>query len=302
MEPGYQNQPVTAPEVTPNEIPAPEVTPDEIPAPEIPIQPALPEIEATPSETQPSKPKSGGFFGRFQRQSETAKPSPEVIVPEEPLIFEPEVIQTPEQVPTPLEELPASSESIPQEPETQKPKPGGFFGRFGRQPETAKPSPEVIVPEVIQTPDQVPTPVEELQPEVIPTSEQVPTPVEELPKNSESIPQEPQKSKPGGFFGRFRRPTEAPQPSLQRLIEEVPSPEPTTLPEILPLETKEIPEQPQEVVPKPVLIEKAPTPVIPETPQPKDEAATKPKIDLKEVFLSPPAPAPRIIQAPNLES
>ncbi|MGB5959237.1 MAG: hypothetical protein WBG73_01155 [Coleofasciculaceae cyanobacterium] len=230
VEPGYENQPVPIPEITPDEIPIPEVTPDEIPTPEIPIQPALPEIEATPSETQPNEPKSGGFFGRFRRQPETPTPSPEVIVPE--------VIPTPS-------------------------------------------------PEVIPTPDLVPTP----------TPEVIPIPEEELPASSESIPQEleTQKSKPGGFFGRFRRPTEAPQASPQLPIEEIPSPEPTTLPEIISPETEDRTEQPPEVVPEPVLIEKAP---IPEILEPNDEAAT-PKLDLKEVFLTPPVAPTRIILAPT---
>ena len=238
VEPGYKNQPVPTPEITPDEIPTPEITPDEIPSPEItpdeiPIdeipKSALPEIEATPT-NQPSEPKSGGFFGRFRRSKEAPQPSIE---------------EVPSPLPTTLPEI------IEQEPEL------------------------IPEPDIIQTPEQVPTPSEELAP------------------SSESIPQElqeTQKPKPGGFFGRSRRPTEAPQP----LIEEVPSPSPspTTLPEIIQPETPELPEQPPEVAPEPVLIEEAPTP----------EAATKPK-NLKEVFLSAPvAPTPKIIQAPTSES
>ncbi|MGC1396263.1 MAG: hypothetical protein WA828_18530 [Coleofasciculaceae cyanobacterium] len=248
VEPGYENQPVPTPEAAPDEItpddevipideiPTPEVAPDEITPDEIPIQPALPEIEATPTETKPNEPKSGGFFGRFRRQPETPKPSPEVIVPEEPLTPEPEVIQTPEQVPTPEEELPASSESIPQELETQKSKPGGFFGRFRRATEAPQSSPQLPI-------------------EVVPSPE----------------------------------PTTLP---------EIISPEPTTLPEIISPETEERTEQPPEVVPEPVLIEKAPIPEILETPQPNEEAAPNPK-DLKEVFLTPPVAPTRIILAPT---
>lgn len=242
VEPASQNPP----EITPIPSPSPEATPIEIPSePETPeASPEIPETETTPSETQATEePKSGGFFGRFRRQPETAAPSPEVIAPTEP-------------------------EAIPDEP-------------------------EVIVP---TEPEAIP------EPEAIQTPEQVPAPVEQLPPSSESIPtqpQETQKPEPGGFFSRFGRPKEAPKPVLQSpKTEEVPSPEPTALPEITPeLKTSDIPEQPPAVVQEPVLIEKAP---IPETSPPNDEsAATKPKLDLKEVFLSPPvAPAPKIIQAP----
>lgn len=212
VEQGYETQPETIP--TPNS--SPEVTPIEIPAvtptPEAtPSQPAVPETETQPSEP----PKSGGFFGRFRRQPEKLTPSPEVIVPEEP-----EATQTPKEIPTPVEELPPTSETTP------------------------------------------------------------------------SQPQETQKSKPEGFFSRFRRPTETPKLPVQ----EVPSPEPTVLPEVTPPQTDDIPEQ-SPAVQEPVLIEKSP---IPETPQPNDESATaKPKLDLKEVFRSPPvAPETKIIQAP----
>ena len=248
VEPDYKNQPIPTPEETPTPSPSPEAPPIEIPSeaetPE--ASPEIPETEPTPTETKPSEqPKSGGFFGRFRRQPETAAPSPEVIVPTEP-------------------------EAIPDEPEVIVP----------TEPEA------IPEPETIQTPAQVPAPVEELAP----TSESTPP-----------EPQETQKPKPGGFFSRFRRPTETPKASPKRTVQEVPSPEPTALPEITLPETSDIPEQPPAVVQEPVLIEKAPAS---ETSQPKDESATvKPKLDLKEVFLSPPvAPAPKIIQAPTPES
>jgi hypothetical protein len=239
VEPGAKNQPTPEPEIIPLPSPSPEATPDEIPSEsETPNQQAIPDLEPqpTPSTTQPSEqPKSGGFFGRFQRQPET--PAPEV---------------------------------NPKEPQTI-------------------PVPEVIVPE---------------EPQLTPEPEQVPAPVEQLPPSSEAIPPKPQKTpKPlGSFLNRFRRPTEAPQPSPQLpQTEVVPAPE-TTAPEIAPeAKTDDLPEQPPAPVQEPVVIEKSPTP---ENSQPQDESATvKPKLDLKEVFLSPPdAAPPKIIQAPTSES
>jgi hypothetical protein len=225
VEAGYKTPPT--PEITPIEIPSPEETPIEIPsvAPsetETPNQPEITETEPAPIKIQPNQPpKSGGFFGRFGRQPETLEPSPEVIVPEEPeLVPEPEATQTPDQVPAPVKELSPPSESQ----KTQKPKSGGFFGRFGRPTETPLPSP--------QPPE----------------------------------------------------------------TEEVPSSEPTLLPEAIPPKTSDIPDQSPAAVPEPVIIETSPTS---ETPEVEESAKVKPKLDLKEVFLSPPvAPSPRIIQAP----
>lgn len=148
----------------------------------------------------------------------------------------------------------------------------------------AIPAPEVIVPEATQ---------------LTPEPEQVPAPVKQLPPTSEAIPPKPQETpKPlGGFLNRFRRPTEAPQPSPQ-----LPKTEAVPAPEITPeAKTEELPEQPPAPVQEPVVIETSPTP---ESSQPQDESATvKPKLDLKEVFLSPPDVAPpKIIQAPTSES
>lgn len=207
----------------------------------------------------------------------------------------PSVEETPTPEAIPEEEPTPAPELAPREAqESEQPKSGGFFGRFRHFTETLTPAPVPVVPE------ETPTP--EIEPTVTPS--ETPAPVEELPPTSESIPTAPpetEKPKSGGFFSRFRRPAEAPAPLPKPPEErrEVPSPEAT---EVTPPESVVIPSQPPEAVEEPVI---KPVPVPIEKPEVKEtdseeRAATKPKLNLKEILRSPSVvPSPIIIQAPD---
>jgi len=409
--------PIPSPAITPTPIPSPEpLVPEEpelTPEPDTSATPSeLPtEAEATtpadelvPAEPVPSeKPKSGGFFNRFRRPAavpipapelpeELEAPTPELVVPEEPeLTPEPESTVTPSELPTEAEEPTPTDELVPAEPvPSEKPKSGGFFNRFRRPAAVPIPAPEL--PEELEAPTSEPVVPEEpellsepestVTPSELPTESEEPTPADEA---AHTPPVSVENPKPRGFFGRFRRPVEAPTPlPTQQLPEtlEAPSPEPSVVPEqpeqlVIPSEPPATVEEPTtttepeklEVEPAPVikpvpvpieprgkgffnrlrspaptkpmldtglpptlpeiietpspelsepdllpttppdatpteesLTETTPTASAPETPgTPSPEvAATAPKLDLKEVFLTPPAlsPPPRIIQAP----
>lgn len=137
-------------------------------------------------------------------------------------------------------------------------------------------------------PETIPTP--NLSPEVIPIEIPAVTPIPEATPSQPAIPEtetkpsEPQKS--GGFFSRFRRQPETLTPSPEVIVPEEP--------ELIP-----VPQATQTPIEIPIPVEELPP--IPETPKPNDESATaKPKLDLKEVFLSSPvAPETKIIEAPS---
>ncbi len=161
--------------------------------------------------------------------TETPTPIPSVV---------PSVEETPTSEPAPPEEKPTPSaeQAPPEAKQIEKPKSGGFFGRFRRPAEAPSPAPEPVVPEeseqtpepeVSPTPSQSPAPVQESAPE----AELAPTPtIKPVP-----IPIEPEKPKFGGFFNRFRRPAAAPSPSPE-LPEKQQAPSPETV----------VPEQPEQ--------------------------------------------------------
>ncbi len=155
---------------------------------------------------------------------------------------------TPEEQPTPPTE-PVPTEPVPTEAkqtEKQKPKSGGFFGRFRRPTEVPSPSPEPVIPE---EPEQTPEPEASVTPSEPPTS--VEEPKEEPTSAPEAAPKEaaqPQKPIFGGFFERFRRFPGASNPSPKLPEElEVPSPKQTVVPN-LPESQPEITPEPEELV------------------------------------------------------
>ncbi len=175
VDPNYKTNPtpIPTPSASPVEppTPIPSVTPS---VEEEPTPPALPEEptpapEPTPTEAQQSEqPKSGGFFGRFRRPTETPTPSSVPVVPKEAPTPEPEATVTPSESPAPVEELPPTGESIPASPpETQKPKSGGFFGRFRRPTEAPASLPKV--PEELEVPSPEATEVTPPEPSVVPS-------------------------------------------------------------------------------------------------------------------------------------
>jgi hypothetical protein len=323
-QPEAQEIPATVPTVIPEEpeqTPEPEEsaspsessTPVEESAPEAQVEPA-PVIQPVPNPIEPEKPRFGGFFNRFQRPAVTPSPSP--VQPEQevpspaPVLEEPEQTPEIEESPTPTEE---SSPVVPITPE--KPRFGGFFNRFQRPVVTPSPSP--VLPKQ-EAPSPAPTP-EELEqtpePEEPASSSESQTDTEELtselksgtPEVEESpviqpLPVQPiQPEQPKGFFKRFQRseadkvaPDSGLPPTLPEIVETptpqssepkaaVPQPEPAIAPESAPATSSEA----------------APTPEATNDQAPTPSDSEAPKLDLKELFVSPPAPSPRIIQAPS---
>lgn len=275
--PRSEETPAIAP--TPTTAPPVEETP-----PTTEIEPAKP-AEPVPTETKQSeKPKPGGFFNRFRRQT-GGESSPAPALPATP-----EVIETPTSSPLPEEQAPQPEESL-------------------------EPEPSKISSPTVET---TPSPTEETvpQPEALPAKQ-----VEPITPPAAPIPtQTKQKEKPksGGFFNRFRRPsaTQAtPSPSLApepTNIIESPSPEavpslPPTLPEIIqtpseqPVAPKlEIPKQ--EETPQ---IEVSPAPSVTAEPTPL-EPETQTSNGLLELVPPPGAgkatPVPTLAPTPNSES
>jgi hypothetical protein len=254
--------------VGPNYKAAPTVTPapspSPIPSPTVtpePIPSATPLVEETPE----AAPAPGS-------EMPTEEATPPVEVPATP---EPDTSPTPSESPAAMEEVTSAEEATPPAPVLpKKPGFGGFFKRFRRPAATPTPSPELTQPEAAPTIAPEP-PEQKSQPEASPTPSESPTSVEEpAPTIIESVPVRPIQPETPKVDSSLN----PPQPSDSGL--------PPTLPEIVdtPASGSE-----SEVLPN--------TP--PETAEPKS-AVTKPKLDLKEVFLSPPVPnpSPRIIQAP----
>ncbi len=170
-------------------------TPEPSPEPSSDLkEPAIvpvPKIEPSESpkseESQPLKEPKGGFFNRFRRSTEPAKPSPsstpEPIPSVSPALVEP--IEEP--APKLEEEKPAEIKEAPKE---------GFFERF-RRPKSSKPSPVDTPEPTLSVPPELVEPIEEPAPEIPETK----VPEVEVPKA------EPKSS----FYDRFRR--EAPKPS-----------------------------------------------------------------------------------------
>ncbi|MBW4546139.1 MAG: hypothetical protein KME25_17070 [Symplocastrum torsivum CPER-KK1] len=324
--------PIPSPAITPTPIPSPEpVVPEEpelTPEPDTSATPSelpteaeepTPTDELVPAEPVPSeKPKSGGFFNRFRRPAavsipapelpeELEAPTPELIVPEEPeLTPEPESTVTPSELPTEAEEPTPADEAAHTPPvSVENPKPRGFFGRFRRTVEAPTPLLQQQLPETLEAPSPEPSVVPE-QPEQLVIPSEPPATVEEPTTEPEKLEVEPApvikpvpvpiEPRGKGFFNRLRSPVPSKAmpdtglpPTLPEIIE-TPSPElsepdllPTTPPDATPTETTPA----------------ASASETPETSSP-EVAATAPKLDLKEVFLTPPALSPplRIIQAP----
>ncbi len=270
VEPGYEVQPTPSPVVTPT--PSPSLTPSPTVEP-TPIPPVAPPVEETPT------PEAVTPEQEPTPVEET--PTPEAVTPE-PESAPVEETPTPEAVKREPEPTPAQEAAPSKAKQTQKPKFGGFFNRFRRPAATPSPSPEQ--PEVLETPSPAPTVLEEPEPtpelEASPTPSESPTPVEEPTPEAEEtptsvikpvpIPIEPEKTKPGGFFGRFRRPAIAPTPLPERPQEQeapslapvVPSePEPTPEPEASPT-----PSEPPAALEEPTPTEEA-SPTAPATPE-----------------------------------
>lgn len=251
---------------TGKQVPLPELTPSPSPSPEETLTP-LPELTPSP------------------------RPSPE-----ETLTPLPPVEETPTESVTPTEPVAPETQPLPvppsaptAAPQQEKPKSGGLFGRFRRAKEAPTPSPEPVLPE---------EPEQTLQPEVTTTPSEFPTPIEEQTPDAQPTPievVEPQKPKFGGFWNRFRRPAVAPSSEPSVVTEQEQSePEPFVIPSESPASVEESTSTNQPVAPE-TSLKKAETPEIPNS-----EPTAKPKLNLKEVLLSPPAPStpPKIIQAP----
>ena len=298
----YKFKPTPVPEVTPTPSPSPTETPTPIPSvtpsveetptsePTTPEEKPTPEAESTPTEAKETEnPKSGGFFSRFRRPAAAPSPSAEPTVPEESeQTPEPEASLTPIEPPAVVEESTPEPEAVPTpvikpvpvpiEPET--PKSGGFFSRFRRPAAVPSPSAEPTVPE---EPEQTPEPEASVTPieppavveESTPEPEAVPTPViKPVP-----VPIEPETPKSGGFFSRFRRPAAVPSPSLKLPEDlEVPSPEPTVVPEVLEPKAETTPEPEASVIPSkpPASIEEPTNTAEPRAPEVEPTAVIKP--------------------------
>ncbi len=321
----YKFKPTPVPEVTPTPSPSPTETPTPIPSvtpsveetptsePATPEEKPTPEAESTPTEAKETeKPKSGGFFSRFRRPAAVPSPSAEPTVPEEPeQTPEPEASVTPIEPPAAVEESTPEPEAVPTpviKPvpvpiEPEKPKSGGFFSRFRRPAAVPSPSAEPTVPEEPEqtpepeasvTPIEPPAAVEEstLEPEAIPTPVIKPVPVPIEPeKLSEATPD-------SGLPQTLPEIIETPFPQPLEPEAAFPEPQPSADSELkssstTPPETASLSESRAE---KELAASSSQTLEIP-NPEP---ATAKPKLDLKEVFVSPPASAPslRIIQAP----
>lgn len=202
--------PTVAPVLPPPEVKEPAI----VPSPKIePSEPPKSE-ESQPLKEPLTEPK-GGFFNRFRRSNEPAKPSPSStpepipsVLPEPIPSVSPALVE-PIEEPAPKleEEKPSAIKEAPKE---------GFFNRF-RRPESAKPSPVVIPEPTLNVPPELMEPIEEPAPEIPETK----VPEVAAPKT------EPKSS----FYDRFRRPAETPKPSpsdVPSLLDKIeePAPEP----------------------------------------------------------------------------
>ncbi len=313
--------------------PQPELSPSPSESPATLEEPSS-SVEAVPPEAKPiEKPKFGGFLNRFRRPSETPNPSPELpeavetpsaepVVPEktEPTP-QPELSPTPSEPPATIVE-PTFKEVAPLEtPPTEKPKFGGFFNRFRRPSTTPSASPEF--PEAIETPTSQPTvlpeqPEQTLEPEELVIPSEPPADVEE-PTTTPELIKPP--VEPSPVIKPVPIPIQPQTPPSERSTSD--SGLPPTLPEIVETPFPK-PSQPEAAFPEPSppikselkpsqatapaaaplpesLPEPKPTTSSSErTETPNPEPAAKPKLDLKQVFSSPPTSetSVRIIQAP----
>ncbi|MEL6460343.1 MAG: hypothetical protein AAFQ91_19160 [Cyanobacteria bacterium J06621_15] len=203
--------------------------------------------EVNPETELEEKSGEGGFFDRFKRDKQEKE-----LIPQPTVKATPEIIEIPK--PEIIQPEPEIEETIPEVIETPE----------------SKPELEETIPEVIETPESKPE-LKEKIPEVIET----PEPETEL---KETIPQ-PEKSKPDGFFNRFKRNQEdkisIPQPVVEPTPEIETSQPETDLEEVIP----EVIETPQ---PEPELEETIPKEIeIPETDtnqeQPEQETKTIPQ-------------------------
>ncbi|PZO50859.1 MAG: hypothetical protein DCF14_10750 [Phormidesmis priestleyi] len=207
VDPNYKAEtPEPSPEPVPTPIvPLPAPAPVVKPSPEVkesPIVEPTPKIEPSEplksEEPKPVEEPKGGFFNRFRRPAETAKPSPSA-TPEPIPSASPE--PTPSVAPAPTEPIeepaPKLEEDKPAEiKETPK---KGFFDRF-RRTESPKPAPVVIPEPTLSVPPEI-VPIEKPAPEIPETK------VPEVP-----VPQKTEAPK-SRFYDRFRRPAQTPKPS-----------------------------------------------------------------------------------------
>jgi hypothetical protein len=313
--------------------PQPELSPSPSESPATLEEPSS-SVEAVPPEAKPvEKPKFGGFLNRFRRPAETPSPSPELpeavetpstepVVPEktEPTP-QPELSPTPSEPPATIVE-PTFKEVAPLEtPPTEKQKFGGFFNRFRRPSTTPGASPEF--PEALETPTSQPTvlpeqPEQTLEPEELVIPSEPPADVEE-PTTTPELIKPP--VEPSPVIKPVPIPIQPQTPPSERSTSD--SGLPPTLPEIVETPFPK-PSQPEAAFPEPSppikselkpsqatapaaaplpesLPEPKPTTSSSErTETPNPEPAAKPKLDLKQVFSSPPTSetSVRIIQAP----
>ncbi len=312
--------------------PQPELSPTPNEPPATIVEPTFKEV--APLETPPTeKQKFGGFLNRFRRPAETPSPSPELpeavetpstepVVPEktEPTP-QPELSPTPSEPPATIVE-PTFKEVAPLEtPPTEKQKFGGFFNRFRRPSTTPGASPEF--PEALETPTSQPTvlpeqPEQTLEPEELVIPSEPPADVEE-PTTTPELIKPP--VEPSPVIKPVPIPIQPQTPPSERSTSD--SGLPPTLPEIVETPFPK-PSQPEAAFPEPSppikselkpsqatapaaaplpesLPEPKPTTSSSErTETPNPEPAAKPKLDLKQVFSSPPTSetSVRIIQAP----
>jgi len=189
VDPNYKAE---TPEPSSEPSPMPTVAPV-LPSPEAKEPAIVPAPKIEPSEppkseeSQPVKEPKGGFFNRFRRSNEPAKPSPSSTPEPIPSVSPAPVEPIEEPAPKLEEEKPSEIKEAPKE---------GFFNRF-RRPESAKPSPVVTPEPTLNVPPELVEPIEEPAPEI----PGIKVPEVAAPKTE---------SKPN-FYDRFRR--EAPKPS-----------------------------------------------------------------------------------------
>lgn len=152
------------------------------------------------------------------------------------------------------------------------------------------------LPDLAPSPEETPEPIPSFPPAVEETPTAPATPEAQPTPPAEPVPTEAkqaEKPKSGGFFGRFRRPDEAPTPSPEPVVPEQPELEPLVIPSESPASVEQPTPMAEPVTPE-VPTKQA---EIPEIPEPKAE----PKLNLKEVLLPPAASStpPKIIQAPD---
>jgi len=192
VDPKYSFKPPVVsptPTVTPTTEPTPTFSAPTTPIPEstptvepTPIKPSEAQQTITTDQTEPlpvEKPKSGGFFSRFQRPATKTSPSP--TLPEIIPTTAPELVQPPAETATPtpssraeetpsveatpkveplVEDLPASQVNPTEAKKPEKSKYENLLGRF-RRPAVSKSQPSTL-PEVVEepttTPEEISTP------------------------------------------------------------------------------------------------------------------------------------------------